>query len=33
MIVIGLFEAKTKLSEICQRVAAKGVGVEDWSKE
>ena len=27
MIAIGLFEAKTKLSEICERVAAKGVAV------
>ncbi len=27
MTVIGLFEAKTKLSEICERVAAKGVPV------
>jgi prevent-host-death family protein len=27
MNAIGLFEAKTKLSEICERVAAQGVGV------
>jgi prevent-host-death family protein len=27
MTVIGLFEAKTKLSEICERVATKGVAV------
>ena len=27
MMAIGLFEAKTKLSEICERVAAKGVAV------
>lgn len=27
MTAIGLFEAKTKLSEICERVAAKGVAV------
>jgi len=27
MNAIGLFEAKTKFSEICERVAAKGVGV------
>jgi prevent-host-death family protein len=27
MVTIGLFEAKTKLSEICERVAAQGVSV------
>ena len=27
MMAIGLFEAKTKLSEICERVAAQGVAV------
>ena len=27
MIAIGLFEAKTKFSEICERVAANGVAV------
>jgi prevent-host-death family protein len=27
MIAIGLFEAKTKLSEICERAATKGVAV------
>ncbi len=27
MDVIGLFEAKTKFSEVCERVASEGVGV------
>ena len=27
MNIIGLFEAKTKFSEICERVAVQGVGV------